>query len=101
MSVAPTNVPSGSRLWRGVSAGCFAVAAFAWFLLVLRDQYGVASLGAVQQATLDALVLAGALGALLSRSLERRSPVARWTLVLQVTLLLVTTSAAVVAGEYA
>lgn len=93
-------MPVVSRLWRWLSAMGVALAIVGWILLVLRDQYGVVSLSTVQQTTLDALVLGGVLGVWLSRSLARRSRGERWALVLRLALLIVTTSASVVGGEY-
>jgi lysophospholipase L1-like esterase len=72
----------------------------AWVLLVLRDQYGALSLQAYQPATFDGLFLVGLVGALSARVLGRQSPGARRTFVLRLVLVVLTTSASVVAAEH-
>jgi lysophospholipase L1-like esterase len=100
MAVDPRHAPFDSRAWRWAARLCGAVAVLAWLLLVLRDQYGVVSLQAYQQASLDGLFLVGLVGAAVARALGRRSPAARRIFVLRLVLVVGTTAMSVAAAEY-
>src|SRR5579863_6936086 len=100
MPVDSTHAPFDSRACRWTVRLGGATAVLAWLLLVLRDQYGVVSLQAYQQATFDGLFLVGLAGAAVARALGRRSPARRRIFLLRLGLLVVTTALSVVAAEY-
>lgn len=103
MLTKPQNgvpAPIGRLAWRLVGTCGEAAAILTWLLLVLRDQYGIASLQAYDQVTLDALFLTAIAGTALARALNRRSASAGRLLVARLVLLCVVTVLAVVGAEY-
>jgi lysophospholipase L1-like esterase len=66
---------------------------------VLRDQYGVVSLSKFSPAAYDGLFLLGLVGAGLARVFGRQTRSGRWTFLLQLTILVVTTSVSVAGAE--
>src|SRR6202049_4822535 len=99
MPTDPPNAPSERRAWRRVATGCETAAVLAWLLLVLRDQYGVRSLQAFNQVSLDELFLASIAGAAVARALGRRSAAAGRELVLRLVLVVGMTVVALVSAE--
>src|SRR5260370_41276085 len=89
---------SQPRRW--TAGSCEAGGFTAWFLLVLRDQYGVRWLQPDDLA-LDALFLAAVLGALAARFAARRGLAALSRVASRVAVAGVATAAAIVGGEYA
>src|SRR5579864_3765980 len=100
MPVDPSHAPSHGRACRWAARLGGATSVLAWLLLVLRDQYGVVSLQAYQQASFDGLFLVGLAGAAVARALGRRSSAGRRIFLLRLGLLVVTTLLSLVAAEY-
>lgn len=94
------SAPTERLAWRRAAIGCEAAAVLAWFLLVLRDQYGVASLQAYYQVTFDALFLAAIAATAIARALGRRSAAAGRLFALRLVLAVSMTVLAVVGAEY-
>src|SRR5580658_2538915 len=90
------NAPSERRTLRRVATGCELAAVLAWVLLVLRDQYGVASLQAYTQVSFDELFLASIAGV----ALGRRSAASGRRFVLRLVLVVGMTVIALAGAEY-
>jgi lysophospholipase L1-like esterase len=105
----PTDQPSPPRptghdgrchwpaRWIATVAEAGVVAA--WFLLVLRDQYGVASLQP-HEIALDGLFLATVLGAVAARLAARRGVTALRGVAVRVAVMVVATAGAILGAEY-
>ena len=96
-----SSAPTDRRALRWTATGCLMAAVLAWLLLVLRDQYGVASLQAHDQVTFDAWFLLAIAGAAIARALERRSAAAGRVFLLRVALAVGMTVVALIGAEYA
>jgi lysophospholipase L1-like esterase len=100
MAAGPAEPASDRRAWRRIATGFEVGVVLAWALLVLRDQYGVASLQAHSQFSLDELFLAAVAAVATARAISRRHAVERRLFVARLALTVVMTLVALVAAEY-
>jgi lysophospholipase L1-like esterase len=90
------------RSWlRWFATACQALAVLVWLLMVLRYQYGAASLQALDEVALDLSFLGAVTGAAIARALDRRAAAERRLFLFRLTLLVGATALAVIAAEYA
>ena len=100
MSVPPSS-PAGSRWLRRLSLACVAATLLAWLVVALHDR--AAASGPADPrlpAIWGALVLGGLAGAVLLRFFSYPTHAEAWAFAFRLSLLAVTTSAALACGEY-
>src|ERR1051326_8155620 len=97
----PSDPPSlqGASPWRWFTRACEAIVVVAWLLLVLRDEYQVASL-ADASSRIHLFILIGLAGAVVGRAVLRRGTRAVALTALKLGFAAFVTLVALVGAEY-